>query len=122
MQKMRTIITPIKHSLQRYPSVGDYLYEGDDIRRIYVSDTGDERMNDLIALHEFVESVLCAHRGIPEPVILEFDKANPDLDDPGRDKRAPYRREHVFAENIERLMAEELGVDWDEYGKRLDAL
>ena len=35
--------------------------------------------------------------------------------------RAPYYKQHVFAEKIERLLATELGVDWSAYGKEVSA-
>lgn len=36
-------------------------------------------------------------------------------DEPGDDPHAPYKREHQFAETIERLLANELEVDWNAY-------
>ena len=41
---------------------------------------------------------------------------------PGDNINAPYRREHFFATNIERLFAGELNVDWFEYDRYVDAL
>ena len=35
---------------------------------------------------------------------------------------APYRKEHFFATNLERLLAAELKVDWFEYDRYVDAL
>ena len=35
--------------------------------------------------------------------------------EPGNDPAAPYYREHKFATKLEKLLAEEIGVDWDEY-------
>jgi hypothetical protein len=40
---------------------------------------------------------------------------------PGDDPRAPYHKQHVFAENIERLLAAELGVDWSAYDKEVSS-
>ena len=82
----------------------------------------------LIALHEFVEVTLCEHRGITEEAITAFDCAHlddddPYVDDPGPSPAAPYHKEHVFAETIERLMALELGPsNWQEYDAALLAL
>ena len=45
-----------------------------------------------------------------------------DDEEPGDDPRAPYHREHVYATNVERMLAYEMGVNWDEYGERLDEL
>jgi hypothetical protein len=41
--------------------------------------------------------------------------------EPGDDPRAPYHKQHVFAENIERLLAAELGVDWSAYDKEVSS-
>ena len=60
-------------------------------------------------------------RSIPEPDIKAFDEAHPD-DDPGSLPEAPYHKEHVFAEAVEKWVATELGVDWDDYGRRVEAL
>ena len=38
-----------------------------------------------------------------EKKIAEFDKKHPELDDPGRIKKAPYHKEHMFAEKVEKL-------------------
>ena len=40
----------------------------------------------------------------------------------GDNVNAPYRKEHFFATNLERLFASELGVDWFEYDRYVDAL
>jgi hypothetical protein len=39
---------------------------------------------------------------------------DPD-EEPGDDLRAPYHCEHVFATKVERMLAREMGVDWDAY-------
>jgi hypothetical protein len=44
------------------------------------------------------------------------------LDEPGHDPKAPYNKEHIFAEKIERQIAEELGVDWEEYSRVVESL
>lgn len=118
---MKICITTIPHSAQAYPTVGNWWFDERGLH-IFVSETGDERMNFLIGLHEAVEAMLCEARGIPEPLVAQFDKDHPELDDPGNDPRAPYKREHRFAEALERIMADALEVDWDEYGARVEAL
>jgi len=45
----------------------------------------------------------------------ERNRREGDLGEPGDDPRAPYYREHQFASGMERLMAAELGVDWQQY-------
>lgn len=122
---MRIDIQSIPHGNQRYETVGDYWEEemlgGKVIRHIRVSDMGNEDYEFLVALHEMVESFLCKKRGISEESITEFDmefeKNRPEgnTDEPGNDQNAPYKKEHQFATRVEKMMAEELGVDWNEY-------
>lgn len=119
---MRTIrLRSIPHAAQRYDTVGDYVELGDGTVRITVSDLGDERYELLVALHELVEWMLIAHRGIPIFVIDHFDMAFEDCRKPGDESEpgdaphCPYGREHRFATMIEKMMAAELGVDWAAY-------
>lgn len=124
---MKITIETLPHDKQRYAALGsstcgDWYFEPDGELKIFVSETGDDRMNFLVGLHEAIEATLCQHRGIKEEDVLLFDLAHSDLDDPGHSKSAVYHWEHVFSEAIERLVAIELDVNWAEYGERLDAL
>lgn len=117
---MKIVIETCRHEDQRYVTLGDYWVDSDGTIQIRVSafPTGDYRswpMQVLIAVHELIEMALCLRRGISEPDIRRFDETHPNLDDPGNDPAAPYHKEHVFAENVERLLAQQLGVDWKEY-------
>ena len=122
----------IEHFLQRYPTVGDWIYNPDNgMIYIYVSKLGDWRYEALVARHEFDEAVLCIERGIAEKEVMRFDVwyeaqrlsgAADCQGEPGDHAKAPYRKEHFFATTTERLMAAELGVDWDEYDKAVQEL
>lgn len=111
----------------RYPTVGDWTDDG----QITVADTENDRYNFLIGLHELVEWYLCHEKGITDDEVTKFDKAyeeeraqglhSPE-DEPGHDERAPYRDAHFFAECIERLTAQKLGVEWDQYNKTVLSL
>ena len=79
-------------------------------------------MNLLVGIHELVETALCDVRGVAEPDVKAFDEAHLDSDDPGSLPDAPYHKEHMFAEAVEKWVATELGVDWDEYSQRVGAL
>ncbi len=130
---MRIVIETIPHASQRYPTIGDYWVDPDGTMQVRVSDfasvvpTSDFARNYavLIALHEVVEQVLCLQRGIEEAAITAFDMAHLTgewSDDPGHCPDAPYHREHVFAECLERLFAAELGVNWQAYTAAIEAL
>ena len=118
---MRIVVRTIPHAHQAYPTVGDWVFNGDELI-VFVSELGDTNMEFLVALHEMIEAMVCDKAGIAEIDVSSFDKGHPELDDPGGDRRAPYHRQHVFAENIERMVAQELGVDWNAYTAKVDNL
>ena len=82
----------------------------------------------LVAVHELVEVLLCEDRGITQIAVDKFDVEFEDerkpgnTDEAGDDPKAPYRKEHFFATNIERLLGAELGVDWTMYDKAVNDL
>lgn len=129
---MKTIvIKTIPQSKQRYPTVGDYWRDPDGTLQIRVSEMGNTDYEALVALHELIEIILTEKKGIKEPDIMAFDVQfekereeglHAEDDEPGEAPNSPYRKEHVLAECLERVVANELGVIWDEYGKTVMAL
>ena len=104
----------------RYSTLGDYydvVKSPDGFKNflIEVADTHNLDYNFLIGLHELVEFYLCNKRGIKDKKITGFDIEHLDAEDPGRLKEAPYHKEHMFAEKIEKLMCKELGIEWRKY-------
>jgi hypothetical protein len=96
-----------------------YLSSGELLVRAYMKDEKSFNEAWLIAMHELIEQRLTEQRGIPEPVIDAFDKMIDEqggkADEAGNEINSPYKKEHRFAENIERQLAYELGIDWFEY-------
>jgi hypothetical protein len=126
---LRMHIDTIPHDQQRYPTVGDYWEDEHGIEQIRISEMMDWRYEVLVAVHEIVEMALTRQRGIAEEAITEFDiHFEQDKEkglvggEAGDNVNAPYRKEHFFATNLERLFAAELGVDWFEYDRYVDAL
>lgn len=137
--KPLVLITSIPHQDQRYDTVGDY-YEmeglGGKFLSISVSQLEDRREVMLIAIHELIEWALCQAKGISNEEIDDFDlnhlKCHATTKDssnrtfaaeePGDCTAAPYYRQHQIATGIERLLAAELGVDWEEYSKHCGEL
>jgi len=126
-------IKPIPHEWHRYETVGDY-YESD-----FTLPYGQKKWNFrvsktnadyefLVVIHELVEWFLAQKRGIKEEDIYAFDTAfeakrvQGNTDEPGNDEDAPYRKEHEFAEMIERLIAKELGIEWAKYDEVISKL
>jgi hypothetical protein len=89
---------------------------------------GNDDYAFLVAIHELVEVWLCNKRGITDEAVsafdIEYEKNRPEGDEsePGNHPDAPYRKEHFFATNIERMIALELGLDWEKYSKAVMSL
>lgn len=125
---MQIRIKIIPHEEQKYPTPADWRYEERGILFIKISDMANEKYEMLLAIHEMIEAMLCRFRAISEQSVTNFDikfesEREQGLhkleDEPGHDPRAPYRKEHIFAEQIERLLAKELEVDWEEYNDKV---
>lgn len=91
----------------------------------------DWRYVRLVAIHEIVESTLCRGAGVSEADIDQFDMQfeadrklgrHSDDDEPGDDPKAPYRRQHLMATAIEKMLAAAMGVDWHAYEEAINAL
>jgi hypothetical protein len=126
---MKINIETIPHSDQRYPTVGDYWDEESGLIQVRVSEMKDWRFEALVAVHEVIEMFLTKARNIAEQDISDFDirfeRSRTEglvTGEPGDHAHAPYRREHFFATNLERLLCSELGVDWFEYDRVVDSL
>lgn len=115
-------IKTIPDDEQRYDTVGDY-WKKDGVDEIKVSMMGNRQYEFLVAIHEMVEQYLCENAGITDEEITQFDvkyeekRKNGDDTEPGEDIYAPYHKQHMFAEKIEKMMAEECKIDWEDYCK-----
>lgn len=126
---MDIIIRIIPHDKQRYPTVGDWYFTSNYKRlNIFISDVGDWRKNLLVSVHELIEASLCRDRNIKEVDVTQFDiifeaqRKPDDTSEPGDHADAPYKKEHFFATNIERLLAAELKIDWSQYEEAINNL
>jgi len=118
---MKITIETIPHKEQRYETVGDWQFLGDDLT-IRVSGMDHVAMKSeqsyyefLIGIHELIEAVLCKAYGITQEQVDYFDMSHPDAEEPGALIDAPYYRQHLLASVIEHILADELGIDWNEY-------
>ncbi len=114
----------------RYKTVGDY-WEHDNTLEVRVSEMEDDRLEQLVLIHELVEIFLLQNKGVPLYVTDDFDimfekereqGKHQNDEEPGDDPRCPYRLEHRIAENIERQLAVALGVDWTLYTEKVNSL
>lgn len=118
---MKITIETIPHKEQRYPTVGDWTYEDGNIN-IKVSEELLLFSQYLVAMHELTEVMLCIRHGISGKQVDEWDMGHPELDEPGNDPRAPYYREHLAAEVLERSLASYLEINWWVHERDVDNL
>ena len=131
----------VPHGQQRYNTAGDWRVHDDEFAscagvdpgdpsrvttvttiRVTVSDLGDEKMEAAVMLHELVEAFLCRWRGVREEDVMAFDLAHPEHADPGLLPAAPYHREHMAADALERIFCQLAGISWPEYEAAIEAL
>lgn len=120
-------IAVIPHREQRYDTVGDYWTDvepnGIEVEQFRISDMGVWQYEALVAVHEFVERILCKAARITNESIDKFDKkfeedrenGHHGDEEPGDDPDAPYYKQHQFASIVERMLCHELGIDWHTY-------
>ncbi len=111
-------IRTIPHKTQDYNTPGDYWVDSQNHTKIVVSEELGDDSAFLVALHEFVEDYLCKKRGIKNDDVVAFDKANINNYEPGMMPSAPYHKEHVFADLIERQVCRELGIEWTDHDNK----
>ena len=120
---MRIQIETIQHAAQRYSTAGDWWWDPDGTLQMRISELPEPRYSALVMMHELTEALLCRDRGITAEEVDAWDMGpGKDLDDPGEDPRAPYHKEHDAATVIERVLAHEMGVNWNAYNDAVDAL
>lgn len=126
------VIKIIPHKEQRYETAGDWFFDADNILQIRVSKMSNWRYEQLVAYHEYAEAMICLSRGIEEKDVSDFDikfeeirKQYPEIIgdmEPGYMITAPYYKPHRTATHLERVLAEELGVEWKSYEKVVNNL
>lgn len=132
---MKILIETIPHDQQRYPTVGDWEFlqppfvkEGDVGISIKISELGDWRMEACVAIHEAIEVLMCKQNGVTQQAVDDFDmtyekaRKEGDESEPGDDAKAPYYKEHQIATGVERILAVELGLDWNSYENKIQSL
>ena len=116
----KIVFKPLSHYAQRYNTAGDYRAD-DTGGWLFTVSRMNPDMEFCLLIHEITEWYLTQCAGIKEEEISRFDIES-GLDDPGASLDAPYHEQHMFAEEIERLMADKIGLDWDKYSDAMDRL
>ena len=116
-------VSVIDHNKQRYNTVGDWYYDSSENSIIVkVSDTRNNRLNFLIAIHEIIEATLCMWDGITSKMVDKWDSNNADYNDPGSLPNCIYGKQHLIATSIEMMLAVIIGVDWNWYEDVINSL
>lgn len=125
------VVESLPFDQMRYPSAGDYLTDETGCLEVWVASLPDHRYEFLVAIHEIIEATLCRDAGVTDAEIDAFDMQyeadralghhSPDSE-PGDDPGAPYRRQHLMATAIEKMLAAAMGVDWRAYEEAIGAL
>lgn len=113
----------IPHSEQRYDTCGDWEFI-DGTLFIRVSDSGNPKMNFLVAHHEYTEAMLCFFNGVTTKDVDNYDFKHPESggDDFSLCPDAPYHTYHNDALSIEWLLSRILNVNWEIYSKVLNKM
>jgi hypothetical protein len=125
---MNVFIKPIPHKEHRYPTCGDWWFDENRDMQIRVSQELPDASQQLVALHEYAEALMCRANGVTQKDVDDFDmnfEANRKPDDesePGDHVEAPYCREHGFATALERMVATHIGVGWMEHEQSIGDL
>lgn len=134
---MRINIESIPHSKQRYPTCGDWWYEGvlnlitqekEPWLQIRVSEELPKATKELIVMHELAEVFMCAANGVTQKQVDDFDmnyeanRKDGDESEPGDQPDAPYFHQHQIAMMVERLVAYKMGVNWADHEAAIEKL
>ena len=125
---MNIQIKPIPHKQHRYSTCGDWFFEPDGTLTILVSEEMDPYSQQLVALHELAEVLMCKANGITQKDVDEFDmnyeanRADGDESEPGDSPRAPYNKQHSLATAIERTVCAQMGIAWADHEQQVNKL
>jgi hypothetical protein len=110
----------IEHSDHRYSTTGDYFHEPDRIV-FRITRFQNPVYSMAVLIHELWEELRTRQAGIKEEDITKFDIES-GLDDPGLSPDAPYHRQHMEADALERMCIVMAGEDWVEYENAIESL
>jgi hypothetical protein len=112
---MNIKIRTIPHQHQRYSTLGDWIFTGEDLV-ILVSKLSSEKSEFLIGLHEMIEAVLCKQLEITGEEVDKWDmNYDGKYDEPGDDPKCPYSIPHGIATSVERSMCYMLDMTWEQH-------
>jgi hypothetical protein len=117
---MKITSKTIEHSQQRYDTIGDWRIDRKGNIHVKVSKVHNDDFEFLISIHEQIEAFFCQKHGISGKEVDAFDLTFRGEGEPGDDRKAPYHKEHVFATKVEKMLAAELGIEWNAYDEYIN--
>lgn len=124
---LKVLIESIPHDAQRYNTPGDWFWD-EGILHIRVSRLSERKLEFIMAFHELFEAMWCKNEGVSQHDVDRFDtkfelaRKDGDTREPGDSIDAPYYTGHQIATGLERIVAAELGVSWNEYEEEVFGL
>jgi hypothetical protein len=112
---MRIEIKSIDPAAIRYSTCGDWQWLPDGGMKVSVPDYANRNSEFLVALHEMVEAWLCRKDNITEAEVSSWDINNPELEEPGDSKNAPYHHQHMVAMQVEKIVCEAMKIPWEDH-------
>jgi hypothetical protein len=73
------------------------------------------------AILSVLEVLLATADNAEATAVIQRRRSETEAAEPGDDPRAPYHKQHVFASKIERMVADQLGVDWAAYNAEVES-
>lgn len=130
MELRLIVVDFIPHNQQRYNTVGDWQFEAPNsvrgkVLHVRVSQTGNDKANAAIAIHEIIEALLCLFQGVSFADVDSYDFHNEGTagtDCLSDNPKSPYFSQHNDALAIEYLFSRLLDLDWREYDELIQAL
>jgi hypothetical protein len=122
----KILIKTIDPANQRFKECGDWFYDADDdTLTIFINKMPDWKSEIAVAIHEFIEAVMCLDKGIDQTDVDYFDKNFYKTHNDGQagdDDGAPYFKQHESATKIEKEVCAQLQLSWDAHSRNCDDL
>ena len=113
---MEITVRIVEQFEQNYDTAGDYGRDENGNIWFKVTKQKTEFVEKMILIHEMIEELLVTEAGIKDDDIVNFDKSyTGDCEEPGDSKDAPYNRQHTIAKIVERIICNELNIDFQGY-------
>jgi hypothetical protein len=109
-------------NLKSSTCIGDYWTTETEIHFRVVAFPDKPFYSLAILIHELYEKFKNNQLGITDEEVDKFDNDHPGLEDAGASLDAPYHKQHMGGDLLERAVITLSGEDWTEYEEAVDSL